>query len=547
MYTMAKHGESPLGTAISCNSDARIVAILVDENGEMVRRRHSSNILPVCRAMRQRYSVDVLKLLVYPGCVDIYDRPPEGLWNCMLPLHMAVKYKMSLEVVKFLVELNKAALFMTNDDSMTALHLALVGRRAQFLDVQVIQFLAQEAPATLTMVSHYGRTPFRLALSLYYKSFMCRDKFADMAAILLALRDEDETVLVCQARDGEIPLMRACRNGFMLHPAVFRVLIGTKHATTTMTNPVTQKTALHCCVGYMTHAKPHVEECIQLLCVNNIVLTMKDYEDRTPLHTSMFSQTNTAMVKMLTRMAPPHVLEMADMNGNLPLHLAVATKADDKALACLVGNRTVTCAHRNKAHNRAIDIAMNAPGVDMARMSLFMFPGMDLKTPGEGGCTLLHSALQFGAQPAVISYLLRAEPNMLGVKNTGGNIPLMSAIAARMKVHDTWQPRWSNQVIHKLAIQTHAVNADFIPSCCSVWTERTNGHGGYYQFNSVLHIALKDRRPFSVIRCIVDADVAALTTLDMAHAYSHIASEHYDENFHEHNHRSRVTRLFLFH
>jgi len=86
-------------------------------------------------------------------------------------------------------------------------------------------------------------------VSSYYKLFQCRNLFDNMAAILLALRDEDETVLIHASGSGYIPLMKACIFGAMVHPAVFRVLIGTKHATTTMTDPYTQKTALHHCVN----------------------------------------------------------------------------------------------------------------------------------------------------------------------------------------------------------------------------------------------------------------------------------------------------------
>jgi len=212
-----------------------------------------------------------------------------------------------------------------------------------------------------------------------------------------------------------------------------------------------------------------------------------------------------------------------------------------------MGNKATTCAHRNKHHNRAIDIAMQSPNVDMARMSLFMYPGIDMMTPGSERCTLLHNALRHGARPAVICHLIRAQPGMLGIKNTMGEIPLMSAIIAKSRVDNVWQPTWSNKFIHTLAEQTHATNADFIPSCRSVFRARTDPCGGFYEGYTVLHVALKGRRPLSIVRYIVDADVAALTTTHKAYAYSYNASQHYDENFHNRNGQYRVTELFLFH
>jgi len=546
MYMKSSPALYPLVFAISHQSDPRIVAILIDENGDVLRHRDSSNKYPVCQAMLEGYSLDVLKLLLYPGCPDIYDRPPESV-GLRLPLHMAVKSRKSFEVVKFLVELNKAALLMTDRHGMTALHLAVTCRPVQDLDVQLIQFLAQQAPATLTMLSEDGKSPFRLAVSLYYKSFKCRHKFDEVAAILLALRDEHETVLIHPANNGDIPLMRMCAHGFMLHPAVFRVLIGTKHATTTMTHPVSQETALHCCVTTYLQNRPYIVECAQLLCVDDIVFTMRDHQGRTPLHTCMCCSTNTALVKALTRIAPPRALEMADNDGNLPLHIAVAQKADDEAIACFMGNRAVTSVHRNKQNNRAIDIAMRETNMSMARMSLFMCPGMDMMTPGWKGRTMLHNALKYGAQPAVVSYLIQAQPGMLGVKNTDAEIPLMLAIAERTLVHSAWQPRWSNKFIRKLAMQTHATNPHFIPSCRSVFREQTATCRAHYEGHSVLYVALSVSRPLSIIRFIVEADVAVLTTVDRAREYSQIASEHYEEDFANGDGSYRVTKLFLFH
>ena len=175
MYTKEDDGMYPLLAAILQNYDARSIAILVDENGELLRRRNSSDMLPVCAAIQKGHNVDVLKLLLYPDCADIYNRPPESTRQLLLPLHMALQNgKSSLEVVEFLVQQNKAALLMTDHRGMTALHLAAGRRPAQSLNAQVIQFLAQQAPAARTVLSLSGKSPFRLAVSSYHKSVKCR-------------------------------------------------------------------------------------------------------------------------------------------------------------------------------------------------------------------------------------------------------------------------------------------------------------------------------------------------------------------------------------
>jgi len=159
MYTR-DDGKYPLRTAIRCGMDPRIISILIDENGELLRRRNYAGMLPVCVAIKEGCHVDVLKLLVYPDCLDVYDQPPKTPHH-ELPLHMAVlNPRCSLEVVEFLVQLNKAALFKTTYNGETALHLAAGRQPAQNLDVLVIQFLAQQAPATRTMLSLCGRSPF---------------------------------------------------------------------------------------------------------------------------------------------------------------------------------------------------------------------------------------------------------------------------------------------------------------------------------------------------------------------------------------------------
>jgi len=554
MYTM-DNGMYPLLIAIQNKSDARSIAILVDENGELLRRRNSSDVLPVCAAIKAGYNVDVLKLLVYPDCPDIYDRPPASTHELLLPLHMALQNEeSSLQVVEFLVQQNNAALLMTDHRGMTALHLAAGRRPAQSLNVQVIQFLAQQAPAARTVLSLSGKSPFRLAVSSYHKSFKCRNLFDDMAAILLALRDEDETVLMQASGSGFIPLMKACVFGAMVHPAVFRVLIGTKHATTTMTDPYTQKTALHRYVNSMGHHARYAEECMQLLCANDVVLTMRDHKGRTPLLISLQHRTNTMDWRFncwswLAPIAYPGLLEMADNDGNLPLQLAILGTAGDEVLARLMGCKLVTCKHRNKQNNRAIDLAMRAGGVDMARMSLFMFPGIDLAAPGNQNRTLLHVALQHSAHPTVIAHLLQVGPSMLGVKSNNDDIPLMTAIAATTRVGVEWQPTWSDKMIRSLAAQTHAASAASIPSCRSILREKTKDGRSYrcYEGHSVLHIALKGRRPLSVVRCILDLDVAVLLSAYMADDYSYAASEHYDEDFHDRQRQHRVTKLLAFH
>jgi len=136
---------------------------------------------------------------------------------------------------------------------------------------------------------------------------------------------------------------------------------------------------------------------------------------------------------------------------------------------------------------------------------------------------------------------------MLGVKGNDGNIPLTIAIAATMKVHDTWQLRWSDEMIESLVAQTHAANAESIPSCRSVFKKTEGRNYGHYEGESVLHIAQRTRRPLSVIRCIVDVDVDALLSTHKGYSYSSVTSEYYDEDFHGARRNHRVTSLLPFH
>jgi len=541
-----KNGSYPLMEAIHENIDPRIIAMLIDENGEVLRQRDHSGMLPVCRAIQKGCHIDVLKLLIYPDCVDIYDRPPVSQ-NIRVPLHMAVlNTKSSVEVIVFLVQQNRAALFMTDSDGMTALHLAVGRKLAQNLDVQVIQFLAHQAPAVRTMLSSNGKSPFGLAVSYYYQNFRCRKKGDEMATILLALRDEDETVLIHTSEGGNIPLMKACLYSLMLHPAVIRVLIGTKHATTTMFNVRNYKTALHYCVKSMGRNKLDNMECIHMLCANDVIFTMRDTKGCTPLHSYLCSCADIDVVKALTPIAHQSVLEMANSDGNLPLHLAIHREVDDEVLSRLMGRKEVTCSHRNENRERAIDIAMKYDGFDMARMSFFTYPGFDMITPGHRNFTLLHLALSH-AHPTVIAYLLQAVPSILGVKNDRGYIPLMIAITAKIKVNDTWKLRWSNKMIRNLAVQTHAVSSEFIPSCRPIFRKGESRLFSYDVGHSVLHLALRTRRPLSVIRCIVDLDVGALIRPHPSCAYSSVTSEYYDKEFQDYREYARQTTLLPFH
>ena len=70
---------------------------------------------------------------------------------------------------------------------------------------------------------------------------------------------------------------------------------------------------------------------------------------------------------------------------------------------------------------------------------------------------------------------------------------------------------------------------------------------GEYVGCSVLHVALKTRRPLSVIRCIVDMDVDALLSTQPAYSYSSVTFEYYDKDLHDEWKRPPFTHLLPFH
>ena len=539
---------TPLVYAIRRGCAANVISMLIDDGQTVLRMRDIDYMLPLCVALKQGSALDILKLLVYADCPDVFEAPPpstyneQHYWNQRVPLHIAIASPhASLETVTYLVDLNEGALFLRNDRGYTALHVAVGTGRVEHIRDDIVRFLVARGPGARSCRSNDGETPLMFAVRRHTGTFFFDKEVHKTAALLRVLVDDDDVMLTFTSQDGQTSLLKACSSG-MVEPVVLQVLIGGQsEKILVMTDPETQETPLHFLLQHCSFKARNGIEQAQLLCTDKTVLTMCDYHGDTPLNKALQYKTTPALFELLCPESVRFAMLTTPNNmGDLPLHIAAKDiLTPDKMIVLLTANTTQTRDARNKNDDSALDIALRQKGVGLARILLFLHPGTNLKAASSDGNTPLHTALLHGADVAVIDHLLKLDPSVLAVKNKMLFLPVMEAMCM---VHSNSSARWPSTLIERLVKCTQAADADAIPSCRSV-----ADHTGLYGSNcgiSVLELALKRQHPLRVIECIVNADINALTKGSPAVAYCCFATSHYEKTMH-HTNVARRTELIL--
>jgi len=545
---------SPLICAIQHKRAADTIRILIDADQIVLRRRSvRRHWLPLCVALDVGCSLEVLQLLVYRGCLDVFESPPAFTYpsldpkpNDRVPLHIAISSRCpSLENVRYLVNLNESALFLRNERGRTALHIAITSKKVQEINEDIVRFLVERGPEVRLLRCDCLHTPLGIAVSRYAKGIYPDKNFSKIASLLQVLVPDDDIILTLPSKKGDTPLLKACMYG-MINPAILRVLIGKQAQTVLLsTHPTEQKTPLHFLVDSVRFRCSKINEqmeLVRLLCNAPAALTMLDHCNNAPLHIAVENRMPLAILEMLCPDTCVRLLTIPNHMGNLPLHIAARKHAVKEVIVKLMGDNAQTCNVRNKENETALDIAMSESGIRMHRFSLFLHPSIDLKAKSREGNTVLHIALINGAHQKVIAHLVKLNPSILTVKNDNLNLPVMTALDL-MTVDS--KAKWPTKFIENLVERTHAVDAHAIPSCRSVL--QTAGQHSRYHGTSVLEIALRRQRALSVIKCIVKADKDVLTSYSPAPSYSAATSRYYDANWHDARVRHRGTLLLPLH
>ena len=539
---------TPLVYAIRQGCAANVISMLIDDGQTMVRKRDTCNMLPLCVALQHGSALEVLKLLVYADCPDVFEAPPtfaykkHRYWKERVPLHIAIASPhASLEIVKFLVDLNEGALLLRNHQGYTALHVAVGTGEIQDIQEDIIRFLVERGPGARSCRSNGGDTPLMLAVCRHTGTHFFDKNVHKTAALLRVLVDDDDVMLTFTSHDGQTPLLKACSYS-MVESVILQVLIGGQSAKIlVITDPQTQKTPLHSLLQNCNFKAKNGIEQAQLLCTDKTVLTMRDYHDNTPLDKALKCKPTLALLELL---CPESVrfamLTTPNSIGDLPLHIAAMNVSiTDEIIVLLTGDTAQTRDARNKNEDSALDIALRKNGVGLARILLFLHPGTNLQAKSSDGNTPLHTALLHGADVAVINYLLKLDPSVLAVKNKRLFLPVMEALHV---VQSDARAQWPSTLIERLVVCTQAADADAIPSCRSV-----ADHTGLYSSNcgiSVLELALQRQHPLRVIKCIVNAHIDVLTKGTPAVAYCSFATSFHEKNLH-HVNVARRTELLL--
>jgi len=83
ILTQEGHYGTPLIYAIHRKCTANTIQILIDRDQTVLTRRNRiTHLLPVCVALHEGCSLEVLRPLVYPGCLDVFETPP--VWVCFV-------------------------------------------------------------------------------------------------------------------------------------------------------------------------------------------------------------------------------------------------------------------------------------------------------------------------------------------------------------------------------------------------------------------------------------------------------------------------------
>jgi len=554
ILTQEGHYGTPLMYAIHHKCAANIIRILIDRDQIVLKRRNLiAHLLPLCVALSEGCSLEVLRLLVYPGCPDVFGTPPvfthpfvDPKPRNRVPLHLAISSRCpSLENVRYLVDLNESALFLRNECGRTALHIAITSKKIQVINEDIIRFLVERGPEARALRCGGLYTPLGIAVSRYAKAIYPDKDCNKIASLLQVLVPDDDSILTFTSKNGDTPLLKACMYG-MSKPVILRVLIGKQSpAILLYIHPERQKTPLHFlvdCVKFRFGKINTQIQQVQLLSNDEAVLTMLDHRNNAPLHIAVENRMPLAILEMLCPDTCIRLLTIPNHMGNLPLHIAAKTEAVKEIIVKLTGDKAQTCNVRNKDNATALDIAMSESGVKMDRISLFLHPSIDLKAKSREGNTVIHIALINGAHHKVITHLLKLDPAILAVKNDNLYLPVMTALEM---VTDDSKAKWPTKFIESLIVRTHAVDAHAIPSCRNV--RESSGQYSRYPGTSVLEIALRRQRALSVIKSIVKADNDVLTTYSSAPAYSAYASRYYDANWHDARVRQRATLLLPLH
>ena len=285
-------GELPLHILLHFISSLDILKLLCPSSSEINTQDNDGNT-PLHIACNRIGHKDVVVCLINEMHCDI------NLTNSRneLPLHFAITEYPSFDVLVLLVsQLNKD---VQTIDGNTPLHLACAARKEK-----LVCYLISEMHCNVGIANRNKELPLHIAVrsSLSVDIIKLVAQFCNVNA---------------QTCDGNTPLHLACeKNNFL----VVKHLINELHCDATITNDK-GKLPLHIFLLFGSNL-----DILKLLCPHSSNINAQDNDDNTPLHIACSRRGHADLVVYLIN--DMHCdTTIPNYNGELPLHIAVASKA----------------------------------------------------------------------------------------------------------------------------------------------------------------------------------------------------------------------------
>jgi ankyrin repeat protein len=418
------YGYLPLHHACIGGAPLEVVSYLVEARPQTLLVTDNEGNLPIYHACEGRAPPEVVLYLVqeYPESLQV----PEN--NGDLPLHHVCKHGASLEVISYLVEEYPESLQVTGNNGNLPLHHACTFGAP----LEVVRYLVEEYPRSLHVADINGQLPLHHACN----------HGAPLELVRYLVQQYPESLQVIGI-NGKTPIALAKNQEVVAWMRSAMAISGIAFEPLSSSQPSLQPTNLPFSPDKNTRIYQNdIHHHVSLQQPSLRPVDSSSFDQRTPGQTPSLSNKRKAIKQQLLvalRELPPSLgniqtlveawrgaLSVADINGNLPLHLACYHGAPLYVVRYLVQEYPESLQVTNKDGGLAVHYACNCnrgSPLEIVRYVVQENP-KSLQVTDINGQLPLHHACNHGAPLELVRYLVQQYPESLQVIGINGKTPI---------------------------------------------------------------------------------------------------------------------------